>query len=163
MVRDSATGQSKCGYCSFVRKADAQTAMEKMDGNLLGCRKLRTSWSRNSDRMIKFAEVFSQSSPGSCTVFVTGCTDVDSNGDSLRRAFAPFGRIVDIRREIDKGTAFVKYDAKESACQAIVALNMGTYIGGQNIKCSWSKIEDKVNPQEGPAHIHIQLQPEQVR
>jgi len=92
---------------------------------------------------------------------VTGCTDVDSNGDSLRRAFAPFGRIVDIRREIDKGTAFVKYDTKESACQAIVALNMGTYIGGQNIKCSWSKITDKVNPEDGPAHLQIQSQPQQ--
>merc|ERR1712029_657177 len=38
----------------------------------------------------------------------------------------------------DKGYAFVRFDNKESACSAIVAVN-GTDIGGSSVKCSWGK------------------------
>merc|ERR1711936_1499333 len=62
----------------------------------------------------------------------------DSNEDTIRAAFSPYGRIMEIRYFRDKGYAFVRFDNKESACSAIVAVN-GTEIGGQSVKCSWGK------------------------
>jgi nucleolysin TIA-1/TIAR len=45
---------------------------------------------------------------------------------------------IDRRFFRDKGYAFVRYDNKESACSAIVAVH-GTLIAGQMAKCSWGK------------------------
>ena len=67
-------------------------------------------------------QVFAQSSPTNCTVYAGGCTSGDEN--ALRRAFGHFGRIMKVWYFKDKGYAFVKYDNKESACNAIVALHL---------------------------------------
>jgi len=83
-----------------------------------------------------FDDVFNQSSPNNCTVYVGGCSSGDES--ALRRAFNPFGRILEVRYFKDKGYAFVRYDNKESACNAIVGLN-STEVGGQLVKCSWGK------------------------
>ena len=50
-----------------------------------------------------------------------------------------------------QGYAFVKYDNKESACSAIVALN-GTKIGAgpNSVKCSWGKETHAMNMNNGP-------------
>jgi len=150
VVRDPTTNKSKgYGFCSFVRKVDAQTAIEQMNGQWLGSRSIRTNWATRKPpsvtgggggggggRSLEYDEVFNQSSPTNCTVYVGGCTSGDEN--ALRRAFNPFGRIMEVRYFKDKGYAFVRYDNKESACNAIVALHC-TDVGGQNIKCSWGK------------------------
>merc|ERR1712113_1103452 len=62
----------------------------------------------------------------------------DSNEDTIRAAFSPYGRIMEVRYFKDKGYAFVRFDNKESACNAIVALHL-TEVGNQVIKCSWGK------------------------
>ena len=67
-------------------------------------------------------QVFAQSSPTNCTVYAGGCTSGDEN--ALRRAFGHFGRIMKVWYFKDKGYAFVRYDNKESACNAIVALHL---------------------------------------
>merc|ERR1719222_331572 len=85
---------------------------------------------------LDYDEVFAQSSPTNCTVYAGGCTSGDEN--ALRRAFGHFGRIMKVWYFKDKGYAFVKYDNKESACNAIVALHL-TAVGGQVLKCSWGK------------------------
>ena len=71
---------------------------------------------------LDYDEVFAQSSPTNCTVYAGGCTSGDEN--ALRRAFGHFGRIMKVWYFKDKGYAFVKYDNKESACNAIVALHL---------------------------------------
>merc|ERR1719290_27317 len=150
VVRDPSTNKSKgYGFCSFVRKIDAQTAIEQMNGQWLGSRSIRTNWATRKPpsvtgggggggmgRPLDYDEVFQQSSSSNCTVYVGGVTTGDEN--ALRRAFSPFGRILEVRYFKDKGYAFVRYDNKESACNAIVALH-STDVGGQNIKCSWGK------------------------
>merc|ERR1719153_1304805 len=45
---------------------------------------------------------------------------------------------MEVRYFKDKGYAFVRFDNKESACNAIVALHL-TEVGNQVIKCSWGK------------------------
>ena len=90
---------------------------------------------------ISTKQVFAQSSPTNCTVYAGGCSSGDEN--ALRRAFGQFGRIMEVGLECvanilfgststtfqvryfkDKGYAFVRYDNKESACNAIVALHL---------------------------------------
>jgi len=150
VVRDPTTNKSKgYGFCSFVRKIDAQTSIEQMNGQWLGSRSIRTNWATRkppsvtgggggggNNRSLEYDEVFNQSSATNCTVYVGGCTSGDEA--ALRRAFNPFGRIMEVRYFKDKGYAFVRYDNKESACNAIVALHC-TEVGGQNMKCSWGK------------------------
>jgi len=154
VVRDPTTNKSKgYGFCSFVRKVDAQSAIEQMAGQWLGSRSIRTNWATRkppsvtggggggvgggrAGQALEYEEVFSQSSPHNCTVYVGGVTSGDEA--ALRRAFSNFGRIMEVRYFKDKGYAFVRYDNKESACNAIVALH-GAEIGGQNVKCSWGK------------------------
>ena len=74
-----------------------------------------------SGKTLEYDEVFNQSSTTNCTVYAGGCSTGDEN--ALRRAFTPFGRIMEVRYFKDKGYAFVRYDNKESACNAIVALH----------------------------------------
>ena len=73
---------------------------------------------------------------------------MNSDENTIRAAFTPYGRILEIRYFRDKGYAFVRYDNKESACSAIVAVNM-TQIAGQSVKCSWGK-ETQQQQQQGP-------------
>lgn len=149
VVRDPATNKSKgYGFVSFVRKQEAQTSIEQMNGQWLGSRSIRTNWATRkppsvtggggggSGKTLEYEEVFNQSSGTNCTVYAGGCTSGDET--ALRRAFGTFGRIMEVRYFKDKGYAFVRYDNKESACNAIVALHC-TEVGGQTVKCSWGK------------------------
>ena len=157
VVRDPATNKSKgYGFVSFVRKAEAGAAIEQMSGQWLGSRSIRTNWATrkppsvtggggggggfnhggSNGKNLDYDDVFAQSSPNNCTVYVGGCSSGDES--ALRRAFNPFGRILEVRYFKDKGYAFVRYDNKESACNAIVGLNC-TEVGGQLVKCSWGK------------------------
>jgi len=160
VVRDPTTNKSKgYGFCSFVRKNEAQQAIEQMNGQWLGSRSIRTNWATRKPpsvtgggfggsgfsgggggggggKSLDFEEVFNQSSPNNCTVYVGGCSTGDEG--ALRRAFNQYGRILEVRYFKDKGYAFVRYDNKESACGAIVAVN-STEVGGQIVKCSWGK------------------------
>lgn len=86
--------------------------------------------------MLNYEEVFQQASAMNFTVYCGGISDSDEN--TIRAAFSPYGRIMEIRYFRDKGYAFIRYDNKESACSAIVAVN-GTDLAGQNVKCSWGK------------------------
>ena len=61
------------------------------------------------------------------------CTQND-----LMPVFQPFGYIVEIRMQADRGFAFVKMDTHENAAMAIVHLQ-GTPIHGRGLKCSWGK------------------------
>ena len=97
-------------------------------------------------KMLNYDDVFGQASSGNFTVYCGGISD--SNEDTIRAAFSPYGRIMEIRYFRDKGYAFVRFDNKESACSAIVAVNSSD-IGGQSVKCSWGK-ENPGGGQSGP-------------
>jgi len=185
VVKDMVTGKSKgYGFVSFVRKKDATTAIEQMNGQWLGSRSIRTNWATrkpaapgstsNEDsgyakaphhlsgsgnggghhpgsgnsggKNLNYDEVFGLASAMNFTVYCGGVMNSDEN--TIRAAFTPYGRILEIRYFRDKGYAFVRYDNKESACSAIVAVNM-TQIAGQSVKCSWGK-ETQQQQQQGP-------------
>jgi nucleolysin TIA-1/TIAR len=150
VVKDMATNKSKgYGFCSFVKKTDAQSAIDTMNGQWLGSRSIRTNWATRKPpaphngyaaigdkNKLEYDDMFNRSSATNFTVYCGGISDSDE--DSIRRVFCQNGRIMEIRYFKDKGYAFIRYDNKESACSAIVAAHC-TDIDGQNVKCSWGK------------------------
>ena len=145
VVKDMTTNKSKgYGFCSFVKKTDAQQAIDTMNGQWLGSRSIRTNWatrkppaphngfsSMGDKNKLDYDEMFNRSSATNFTVYCGGISESDEN--SIRRVFSQYGRIMEIRYFKDKGYAFVRYDNKESACSAIVAAHC-TDIDGQNVK-----------------------------
>jgi len=164
VVKDMATNKSKgYGFCSFVKKTDAQSAIDAMNGQWLGSRTIRTNWatrkpppphngyaSMGDKNKLDYDDMFNRSSATNFTVYCGGINDSDE--DSIRRVFSQYGRIMEIRYFQDKGYAFVRYDNKESACSAIVAVHC-TDIDGQNVKCSWGK----ENPSSSNPATYMQM------
>jgi len=161
VVKDIATNKSKgYGFVSFVRKPDAQMAIEQMNGQWLGSRSIRTNWATRKpqapftsetsngspgsapkpfagrNKTLNYDEMYNQSSASNFTVYVGGVTEGDEA--SIKEAFNSYGKIEEIRYFRDKGYAFVRFDNKDSACSAIVGLH-GKLIAGQPVKCSWGK------------------------
>ncbi|KRX64920.1 Ribonuclease H2 subunit A [Trichinella sp. T9] len=60
------------------------------------------------------------------------------NDEDLRRIFARFGSILEVRVFKQQGYAFVRFDNKESAAHAILNIT-GTEINGSSVRCSWGK------------------------
>ncbi|XP_075223769.1 TIA1 cytotoxic granule associated RNA binding protein Rox8 [Lycorma delicatula] len=152
IVRDPQTLKSK-GYAfvSFVKKAEAESAIATMNGQWLGNRSIRTNWStrkpppprseRNrhnaNAKQPTFDEVYNQSSPTNCTVYCGGFTN-GLTDELVQKIFSPFGTIQDIRAFKDKGYAFIKFSTKEAATHAIEAIH-NTEINGSTVKCFWGK------------------------
>ncbi|XP_071513890.1 cytotoxic granule associated RNA binding protein TIA1-like isoform X3 [Panulirus ornatus] len=148
VVRDPHTLKSKgYGFVSFVKKADAETAITNMNGQWIGSRNIRTNWAtrkppapKNNDanqKPLTFDDVYNQSSPTNCTVYCGGITNGLSE-ELMQKTFAPYGQIHEIRVFKDKGYAFVRFSTKESATHAIVSVH-NSEINGQPVKCSWGK------------------------
>ena len=125
VVRDPQTFKSKnYGFVSFVKKTDAENAIQTMNGQWLGSRAIRTNWATrkpptsrsntldistsssqpisSSPKQLSFEEVYNQSSPTNCTVYcgglMQGLTD-----ELIQKTFYPFGPIQEIRVFKDKG------------------------------------------------------------
>ncbi|KAG7190434.1 hypothetical protein KM043_006540 [Ampulex compressa] len=147
VVRDPQTLKSKgYGFVSFVKKAEAESAISAMNGQWLGSRSIRTNWatrkppapkSEANAKPLTFDEVYNQSSPTNCTVYCGGLTN-GLTEELMQKTFSPFGSIQEIRVFKDKGYAFIRFSTKESATHAIVAVH-NTDINGQTVKCSWGK------------------------
>lgn len=75
----------------------------------------------------------------SCMPYVAASAQTDlSADDDLKQTFGKFGTITETRVFRQQGYAFVKYDQKESAANAIFNTN-NTEINGCHVKCSWGK------------------------
>ena len=160
VVRDPQTLKSKgYGFVSFVKKADAENAIQTMNGQWLGSRAIRTNWATrkpptsrantldistsssqnvsSSPKQLTFEEVYHQSSATNCTVYCGGIMHGLSE-ELMQKTFYQFGMIQEIRVFKDKGYAFIKFLTKESATNAIVTVH-NSEVNGQQVKCSWGK------------------------
>ncbi len=158
VVRDPHTQKSKgYGFVSFLKKTDAEIAIQHMNGQWLGSRPIRTNWASRkppgaqvksepaqigpnpttNNRQLNFEEVYNQSSLSNCTVYCGGITNGLSE-EMISKAFNQFGPIQEIRVFKEKGYAFIKFISKEAATNAIVMMH-NQEIQGQTIKCSWGK------------------------
>ncbi|XP_034661339.1 nucleolysin TIA-1 isoform X1 [Drosophila subobscura] len=148
VVRDPQTLKSKgYGFVSFIKKSEAESAITAMNGQWLGSRSIRTNWatrkppaSKENIKPLTFDEVYNQSSPSNCTVYVGGVNSALTalSEEVLQKTFAPYGAIQEIRVFKDKGYAFVRFSTKEAATHAIVGVH-NTELNAQPVKCSWGK------------------------
>jgi len=151
IVRDAQTLKSR-GYAfvSFVKKAEAENAIQAMNGQWLGSRSIRTNWStrkppapREQTKGPKsgrptYEEVYNQTSPTNTTVYCGGFPANVITEDTMHKHFGQFGTIQDIRVFKDKGYAFIKFTTKEAATHAIENTH-NTEINGCPVKCFWGK------------------------
>ncbi|XP_055874305.1 cytotoxic granule associated RNA binding protein TIA1-like isoform X4 [Biomphalaria glabrata] len=154
IIRDPATMKSRgYGFVSYVNKQDAEAAINQMNNQWLGTRPIRTNWAtrkppapvvKENAKPLIYDEVFGQSSPTNCTVYCGGVT-TGLTEELMRKTFAPYGTIQEVRVFKDKGYAFIRFSSKEAATQAICAVH-GTTVSDQPVKCSWGKESNDSNP-----------------
>ncbi|EDW81207.1 uncharacterized protein Dwil_GK11939 [Drosophila willistoni] len=169
IVRDPQTMKSK-GYAfvSFVKKAEAENAIQAMNGQWIGSRSIRTNWSTRklppprestkaggqgggmggggpgngtgikSNQRHTFEEVYNQSSPTNTTVYCGGFPPNVISDDLMHKHFMQFGPIQDVRVFKEKGFAFIKFVTKEAAARAIEHTHISEVHGSQ-VKCFWGK------------------------
>lgn len=153
IVKDPQTLKSR-GYAfvSFVKKAEAENAIQAMNGQWLGSRSIRTNWSTRKpppprEGMIRglkggekatYDDIYNQSSPTNMTVYFGGLPPNTISDYLVQKQFASFGTIEDVRVFKDKGFAFIKFTTKEAAAHAIEATH-NAEVMGKPVKCFWGK------------------------
>lgn len=148
IVRDPQTLKSK-GYAfvSFVKKCDAESAIQAMNGQWLGSRAIRTNWStrkpptttgKGGSKTADYEEIYNKTSPTNTTVYCGGFPANVLTDDMIYKHFGQFGQIHDIRVFKDKGYAFIKFTSKEAAARAIEGTN-NSDVYGHAVKCFWGK------------------------
>ncbi|CAG8465112.1 8761_t:CDS:10, partial [Paraglomus brasilianum] len=138
-----------------------------MKSEWLGSRAIRCNWanqkgqpgpgSNTSDRQgntpqapqLSYDIVVAQTPQYNSTVYV-GNLPPFTTQEHLMPYFQPYGFIIEIRMQADRGFAFVKLDTHDAAARAIVNLQ-NTQINGRIIKCSWGK--DRA-PDQGANSYH---------
>uniref|UniRef100_A0A1I8ELC8 RRM domain-containing protein n=1 Tax=Wuchereria bancrofti TaxID=6293 RepID=A0A1I8ELC8_WUCBA len=158
VIRDATTLKSKgYGFVSYPKREEAERAIEQMNGQWLGRRTIRTNWATRKPTgtgagdgqygrsELNYDDVYNQTGPDNTSVYV-GNVNSNANDEDLRAAFDKFGRILEVRIFKSQGYAFVRFDKKDSACNAICKMN-GQELCGQNIKCSWGRTPEGHNQQ----------------
>ncbi|EYC37096.1 hypothetical protein Y032_0827g2553 [Ancylostoma ceylanicum] len=150
VIRDSQTQKSKgYGFVSYPSKENAEKAIASMNGHWLGRRAIRTNWAtrRPSDEArekLTFEQVFNSTKPDNTSVYV-GNVNPNTTENDLREPFSVHGEITEVRLFKAQGYAFVRYERKECATNAIMDMN-GKEIGGNTIRCSWGRMQQVTNP-----------------
>nr|BAE86938.1 sex-lethal [Bombyx mori] len=118
VMKDFKTGYSYgFGFVNFTREEDAARAIDTFNGYQLRNKRLKVSYARPSGDDIKETNLYVTNLPRAIT------------DDQLETIFGKYGRIVQkhILRDKNSGTprgvAFVRYDKREEAQEAIAALN----------------------------------------
>ncbi|KAJ2727125.1 E3 ubiquitin-protein ligase pub1 [Coemansia sp. Benny D115] len=155
---DMTSGKSRgYGFVAFRDRADAEKAIGQMNGEWLGSRAIRVNWANQKasskarqemqaqqqqqqqqlSAPLSYEAVRDQTAQYNTTVYVGNLTNYTSQ-EQLQGIFQPFGYVVEIRMQPERGYSFVKMDSHENATMAITQLN-GTVVNGRPLRCSWGK------------------------
>jgi nucleolysin TIA-1/TIAR len=164
---DMKTGRSRgYGFVAFRDRADAEKALNSMDGEWLGSRAIRCNWANQKGQpsisqqqamlamgmappgpfghhhfpthgIQSFDMIVAQTPQWQTTCYVGNLTPYTTQND-LVPLFQNFGYVVETRLQADRGFAFIKMDSHENAASAICQLN-GYNVNGRPLKCSWGK------------------------
>ncbi|KAJ1814611.1 E3 ubiquitin-protein ligase pub1 [Coemansia sp. RSA 2598] len=160
---DMTSGKSRgFGFVAFRDRADAEKAIARMNGEWLGSRAIRVNWANQKTTAkarqdgqsgahyqpqqqqqqlppapLTYEGVRDMTAHFNTTVYVGNMTNYTTQ-EQLQALFQPFGFVIEVRMQPERGFAFVKMDSHENATMAIVQLN-GTSVNGRPIKCSWGK------------------------
>jgi len=122
---DMNTGKSRgYGFVAFREKADAEQAINSMNGEWLGSRSIRVNWANQknpqaqpqgpqptnnpSGQPLSYEIITAQTSYSNTTVYVGNLSPTTQQTD-LFPLFQPYGYIVEVRLQPDRGFAFIKY------------------------------------------------------
>ncbi|XP_069357023.1 sex-lethal homolog isoform X4 [Maniola hyperantus] len=130
VMKDFKTGYSYgFGFVNFTREEDAARAIDTFNGYQLRNKRLKVSYARPSGEEIKDTNLYVTNLP-------RGISE-----DQLETIFGKYGRIVQKHILRDKnngnprGVAFVRFDKREEAQEAIAALNNVIPEGGTEPLC----------------------------
>ncbi|KAG2209826.1 hypothetical protein INT47_001975, partial [Mucor saturninus] len=136
---DPITGYSRgFGFIRFFDENDQQRSLEEMQGVYVGSRPLRVSVARPR---AKFDVGLSPHTPESeiTTVFVGGLNSTITE-EELRAYFGVYGDILAVKIIPNKNIAFIQYEQRSSAEQAISELN-GSHLGGAKLRLSFGRTQ----------------------
>ncbi|TNM88119.1 ELAV-like protein 1 isoform X2 [Takifugu rubripes] len=118
LIRDKVAGHSLgYGFVNFVNPSDAVRAINTLNGLRLQSKTLKVSYARPSSEMIKDANLY-----------ISGLPRTASQQD-LEDMFSHYGRIINSRVLVDqasgvsRGVAFIRFDKRSEAEDAIKHLN----------------------------------------
>lgn len=136
---DPVTGYSRgFGFIRFFDENDQQRSLEEMQGVYVGSRPLRVSVARPR---AKFDVGLSPHTPESeiTTVFVGGLNSTITE-EELCAYFGTYGDILAVKIIPNKNIAFIQYEKRISAEQAIAELN-GSHLGGAKLRLSFGRTQ----------------------
>lgn len=138
---DHSTGRSKgFGFVAMRSKEEAQNAIEKMQGQVIGTRRVRCGWAQHKQDdtvgLVDPDEV-DHSDPNNTNVYV-GNIAPDWLEADINAHFASFGPVAEVKLHKKGGYGFVRYREHKDAVRAIVETNTKV-MHGRAVKCSWGK------------------------
>lgn len=141
---DPITGYSRgFGFIRFMDENDQQRSLEEMQGVYIGSRPVRVSVARPR---AKFDVGLNPHVPESeiTTVFVGGLNNTITE-EELRAYFGVHGEILAVKIIPNKNIAFIQYEYRVSAEQAIAELN-GSHLGGAKLRLSFGRTQLNTGP-----------------
>lgn len=113
IVRNRITGYSYgFGFADFETHEQALKAIEELNGQEVGTKKIKVAFARPAGQDIKQANLYVKNVPSSWSQ------------DDVRKVFEPYGSIIQVRvLGNDRGVAFVLFDLRKQAQDALDALN----------------------------------------
>uniref|UniRef100_A0A8D1B992 ELAV-like protein n=1 Tax=Sus scrofa TaxID=9823 RepID=A0A8D1B992_PIG len=118
LIRDKVAGHSLgYGFVNYVTAKDAERAINTLNGLRLQSKTIKVSYARPSSEVIKDANLYISGLPRTMTQ-----KDVED-------MFSPFGRIINSRVLVDqttglsRGVAFIRFDKRSEAEEAITSFN----------------------------------------
>lgn len=119
IVRNRITGYSYgFGFVDFETHKQAIQAISELNGHELETKKIKVAFARPAGQDIKQANLYIKNVP------------VDWTQDDVRKVFEPYGNIIQVRvLGNNRGVAFVLYDLRKQAEDALEALNGKTVDG----------------------------------
>ncbi|XP_061593515.1 ELAV-like protein 1 isoform X6 [Cololabis saira] len=148
LIRDKVAGHSLgYGFVNFVNPNDAERAISTLNGLRLQSKTIKVSYARPSSDMIKDANLYISGLPRTLTQ------------PDLEDMFASFGRIINSRVLVDqasglsRGVAFIRFDKRSEAEDAIKHLNGHTPPGSSEP----ITVKFAVNPNQSRNQIQSQM------
>ncbi|ELP90622.1 nucleolysin TIA-1, putative [Entamoeba invadens IP1] len=146
VLRYSQSGKSQgYGFVTFIRKEDAETAMQMMNGEKIQGRTVKVNWGTATQKPTEtvkrgFDEISRETSNTNNNVYVGGIPK-ETEESTMRKLFGDFGEIIDLkimRTDAEKAYGFVRFVSHDNATKAIMMLN-GYQLNGGCLNCMWGK------------------------